>query len=155
MYVCMYVCMYVNTILYILTFNKIRYFLITETSCKITTKFSFNILTGISMKITVTCTEDRDLHSWGMLGINIMGTRTTYTFKLKKNLFPFNISLQLSPYLTFPSIHKPLTMKSCMQQWLFIHTGSIRKKWQSGMNISVLKTTEIKKIFKIPLLVVP
>jgi hypothetical protein len=108
-----YIYIYVNTIL---------------TSCKITTKFSFNILTGISMKITVTCTEDRALHSRGMLGINITDTRTTYTFKLKKNLFLFNISLQLSPYLIFPSVHKHLTMKSCMQHWLFIHTGSIRKK---------------------------
>jgi len=45
------------------------------------------------MKITVTCTEDRNFHSRGMVGINIMCTRTTYNFKLKKNLSPLNISL--------------------------------------------------------------
>jgi hypothetical protein len=75
-------------ILYILTFDKITYFLITETSRKITTKLGFNTMTAIPKKITVTCREDRNLHSRGTMVINVMGTRTTYTHKLNKNFFP-------------------------------------------------------------------
>jgi hypothetical protein len=79
------------------------------------------------MKITVTSTEDKNLHSRGVVGINVMGARTAYTFELKKAFFP-SYFFTVKPILNI-SLHSQASNNEILHAAVTtIHISGTRKQ---------------------------